>query len=289
MAKKYDVFISYSRKDSRIADKIYDNLSDAGVICFIDRSDINLGDEYIHRLYTAINESDIVLYLASQNSYDSFWTNKELTYAIKKKSNRDIMPYIIDDALMPEDKAFLLSDINICKMSEHSVAEITGMIKSRLKNQEEYDIYIAGHRRNAPEIEKLSELLTKYGYKCFFWLELSFEIDALSQINKAILNSKLFIFYGEMLCGTPLGVWGSNELKIAHKHNKKMLIIVNTAHDNPDTNEDWVYGAPLSNIIKWPLWPLDEPLDRIRIQELLDKCNELIGEGSLDKNNGEKA
>ena len=43
---KYDVFISYSRKDKDIADKIYACLTHAGFSCFMDRKGISGGADF---------------------------------------------------------------------------------------------------------------------------------------------------------------------------------------------------------------------------------------------------
>ena len=92
MAKRFDVFISYSREDSAVADEICESFDRHGIKYFIDRSEIGVGDDYINRLFTAINDSQMMLYLASRYSYESYWTNKELTYAIKKKKTGTSCP-----------------------------------------------------------------------------------------------------------------------------------------------------------------------------------------------------
>lgn len=268
MAKKYDVFISYSSDDRAIADEICECFDRNGIIYFIDRREIEIGDEYIKRLYSAINDSQIMLYLASRNSYESPWTNKELTYAIKKKSNKDILPYIIDDAPMPEDKSFLFADINICKISETSIDEIVQNIKSLLPSQKKYDIYIGGSRRNANEVFKIYNDLIIRGYSCFCWEDLSYEIDYASQIKKAIANSKLFVFYFSK--ETPYSKFVYRDASIARELGKPVLLVSSFPSNLP------------GHILFWVDKVFHIYSEELR-EEFYDECYRLIGPGLLSQ------
>ena len=62
---KYDVFISYSRKDTKTADRICDALSKSGVTCFIDRKDIDGGKEFTEVIMDAIDNSALFLFNTS--------------------------------------------------------------------------------------------------------------------------------------------------------------------------------------------------------------------------------
>ena len=82
---KYDVFISYSRKDIEIAKSVCTVLDDFKKYYdfeyFFDTSEIKGRDEYLKRISKAIVESKTLLFLASQNSYDSEFCAKELLCA----------------------------------------------------------------------------------------------------------------------------------------------------------------------------------------------------------------
>jgi len=121
MEYKYDVFISYSRKDTEVADKICSALDSAGLTYFIDRQGIGGGMEFPAVLAKAIKESKVFLFLASKNSYDSKFTQSEIVYAFNKKQKQDIIPYIIDGSTLPEALEFTFSAINWRQMDRHPI------------------------------------------------------------------------------------------------------------------------------------------------------------------------
>lgn len=121
MTYKYDVFISYSRKDTIIADQIVQAFEREGISFFIDRRGITGGMEFPTVLAAAIRESKIFLFLASKNSYVSKFTQKEIVYAFNKKESQDIIPYIIDGSKLPEQLEFTFSDINWRRIEQHPI------------------------------------------------------------------------------------------------------------------------------------------------------------------------
>ena len=122
--KKYDVFISYSRKDSAIADEICKAFDRVGITYFIDRQGIGGGNEFPLELATSILNSQVFLLLGSKNSYESKYTNAEIHFAFKKKEQKSILPYILDDTPMPLEIDFILSTINWRKYQEHPINTI---------------------------------------------------------------------------------------------------------------------------------------------------------------------
>lgn len=118
---KYDVFISYSRKDLVVADKICDVLDKAGVSYFIDRQGIGGGMEFPKVIATAIKESELFLFLASENSYSSKFTTSEITFAFNKKQKNQLLPYVIDLSPLPDELEFVFSCINIRNIKEHPI------------------------------------------------------------------------------------------------------------------------------------------------------------------------
>lgn len=109
---KYDVFISYSRLDTKIVDRICAAFDAAGITYFIDRQGISAGMEFPLVIANAIKDSKLFLFVASRNAYESKFTNSEITYAFNKKEKGQIIPYIIDGSSLPEHLQFVFSSIN---------------------------------------------------------------------------------------------------------------------------------------------------------------------------------
>lgn len=119
----YDVFISYSRKDLSIADMICKSLDKANISYFIDRQGIGVNHPF-KVIANAIKQCKIVLFLGSKNSYASKYASKEINYAIKHKDEESILPYMIDDAEIPDELDLLLSDINQYNILTHPIEDI---------------------------------------------------------------------------------------------------------------------------------------------------------------------
>lgn len=132
----YDVFISYSRKDSEIAGKIHKALDEAGISCFIDLEGISGGADFPAVLSEAIMGAKVLLFVASKNSYASEFTQKEITFAVSKKGSSFIFPLIVDGSTLPQNLEFLLSNINwrILSSSYRIEKHLVDDIKAKLAN-----------------------------------------------------------------------------------------------------------------------------------------------------------
>ena len=145
---KYDIFISYSRKDSAIVKKFADELINAGYIVWRDIDGVESGDEFKRKIAAAIRESRVFLYFSSASSNESEWTVKEVNYAIKKKIH--IIPIKLDDTNYNESVDFDLCAVNFiqCNGSESLQDAVDKLLRS-LKNR----IGI-GNNPNNPKIKK---------------------------------------------------------------------------------------------------------------------------------------
>lgn len=117
----YDIFISYSRKDLEIADRICRALDAEGVSYFIDRQGIRAATEFPDVIADAIKGCRKMLFLASKNSYKSKFTKREIYFAFNEKNEGDILPYCIDDAPMPDSLKFVFSTTNYRTMVDHPI------------------------------------------------------------------------------------------------------------------------------------------------------------------------
>jgi WD40 repeat protein len=91
------IFISYSRKDLEIAEKIIAALEKSNFKIWIDRKDIPKGEELTKEIYLGIERADAFLFLVSPDSVQSDWCNKEIDYAVK--SSKRILPLIIRETI----------------------------------------------------------------------------------------------------------------------------------------------------------------------------------------------
>lgn len=60
---KYDVFISYSSKDNKIATNICTMLEASGITCWIAPRNIEGGKSYAREIIEAIGDSQLILFL----------------------------------------------------------------------------------------------------------------------------------------------------------------------------------------------------------------------------------
>mgnify|MGYP002512807214 FL=1 len=100
---KYDVFISYSRKDYNEVKAFVDMLKERipTLEVWMDLEGITAADEFDEKIITAIDASSYVIFAMSPNSNSvgensSKWTKKELVYA--KNTGKKVIPILLKDA-----------------------------------------------------------------------------------------------------------------------------------------------------------------------------------------------
>ena len=100
MSTKYDIFISYSRRDLKVVREFVDGLCAQmpDLVCFFDVAGIEYGEESDEKIIDAIDNSSYVLYFLSPNSMKSKWTKEEVMYA--KNTNIKVIPLLLQGAEM---------------------------------------------------------------------------------------------------------------------------------------------------------------------------------------------
>ena len=143
---KYDVFISYSRKDSEIVKRFADELHKAGYRCWLDVDGVETGDEFKSKIVTAIKESELFLFFSSQASNRSPWTVKEVNVAVSLK--KTIIPIKLDATVYNDSLLFDLAGLDFirCEGSNDMDEAIAKLIRSLGKKivadkKDEIDIY----------------------------------------------------------------------------------------------------------------------------------------------------
>lgn len=97
---KFDIFISYSRKDFDEVSSILEflKISIPGLTYWFDIDGIESGDEFEDKIISAIDNSAYVLFALSENSISSEWTKDEVMYA--KNIDKKVIPLLLKGAEM---------------------------------------------------------------------------------------------------------------------------------------------------------------------------------------------
>ena len=132
---KYDIFISYSRKDIEFARKVCAVLDSYkqyyAFEYFFDQSEITSANEYLDRISSAICDSKAVLFIASKDAYASKFCAKELLFADNK--NKSIHQYRIDKADVPQKLEMLLGTHQYRELSSTPIeCEVREILKEVL-------------------------------------------------------------------------------------------------------------------------------------------------------------
>lgn len=127
----HQVFISYSSKDKKFAEKIYSYLTTQGLSCWISSKDIPAGADYQVCVVEAINQAQVVLLIFSANANSSNEIAKELSLASKKV----LIPTRIEDVIPAGAFQYQLSNrqfIDLFEDFDNRLQELAHRIKSAL-------------------------------------------------------------------------------------------------------------------------------------------------------------
>ena len=100
------VFISYSRQDTQIIERLVRELEAARVAVWIDREDILGGAKWRRQIVDAIEAADVVLVALSPNAAASDNVRKELDIA--QEANKPVLPVEIRRTVVPKDMVYQL-------------------------------------------------------------------------------------------------------------------------------------------------------------------------------------
>ena len=115
--KDFHVFISYSRDDDPDFDRgqqsqspigqILNRFEKAGIKPWIDREGKYIGENYLKEIVKGIDNSEMMLFVSSKNSNNSYYALKEVCYAADNKMK--ILPLLLDETPFNEDIKLLFS------------------------------------------------------------------------------------------------------------------------------------------------------------------------------------
>jgi TIR domain len=100
------VFISYSRQDTQLIERLVRELEAAAVAVWIDREDILGGAKWRRQIVDAIEAADVVLVALSPNAAASDNVRKELDIA--QEANKLVLPVEIRRIVVPRDMVYQL-------------------------------------------------------------------------------------------------------------------------------------------------------------------------------------
>lgn len=184
MEFKYDVFISYSRRDyidennNIIPDnpisKLKEYLSDSGISYWFDKEGIIHGDQFARVIVKNIKASRILLFVSSEHSNLSEWTCKEIATAEKYK--RKIIPFRIDKSDFNDAIMLYLADLDFIDYCNNPTSSLKELVDSITQ-------YKVEHSKRQQEDALLSEvtLLARNAQKA-----IQMQVSVLSEIFKKL-------------------------------------------------------------------------------------------------------
>lgn len=144
MEIKYDVFISYSRKDyvdkdgkvipGNVVSRVRKMIEEAGYTDWFDEN-IHYADDWMESIVEGIENSRIFVFLASKNANKSIHTRREISIA--DQQNKTIIPFRIDDSDYDKAVNYVISNLQYIayyKNKEESFSELLDGIKTQLEN-----------------------------------------------------------------------------------------------------------------------------------------------------------
>ncbi len=190
---KYDVFISYSRKDymdeqnneipGNEISKILQALTAEGISYWIDKEGIEWGADFPEAISSSIASSSILVFISSKNSIESKWVTKEVVFA--ENRNKYIIPIRLDNTPYNNRLELQIADLNHIDYFKNPEKAIKTLIKSINKQKN--------------EIEQLRQI--ENSCKAFIEKEISIEtdrqkllhdIDSIQDKNKQVELKRIF-------------------------------------------------------------------------------------------------
>ena len=168
MKMKYDVFISYSRKDyidennivipGNVVSKIKEALTNASISYWFDEEGIYSGQNFVEKIINNIEDSQIFIFLSTANSNSSRWTSKEIASA--DELHKHIIPVRIDNTPYNKKVLFRISELDYIEYysnPEKATKELIAAIKTHLAQVREDEERRLEAERRKREVERQRE------------------------------------------------------------------------------------------------------------------------------------
>lgn len=145
---KYDVFISYSRKDyidenkqiipGNIISQIKELFDINGITYWFDEDGVFSGDAFAPIIARNIKSSSIFLFISSENSNASEWTSNEIATAHSYK--KKIIPFRYDDSVYNDSVILYIARLDYIEYKNNpnkSLARLLSSVQGYLKDESE--------------------------------------------------------------------------------------------------------------------------------------------------------
>ena len=139
--KKPYVFISYSTKDSDVANLVHSYLEGNGISCWIASQNIEGGESFAMKIVDAIEECAAFVLIASEHSNDSPHVSREMSLATGK--DKKIIPFRIQEYTLSKNNVYFLqlsqwisAEGNINEALKHLLAAIRAELPEQTSEPE---------------------------------------------------------------------------------------------------------------------------------------------------------
>ena len=112
-SRYYSCFLSYSAQDTVFVRKLVDDLSSAGINCWLDTQDMQIGASIEQEIRRGLSGQDKLLLVLSQSSVQSQWVETELRLAVsleREHGNEIVFPLRLDRSVF-DSSSPLLGDL----------------------------------------------------------------------------------------------------------------------------------------------------------------------------------
>lgn len=168
---KYDVFISYSRKDyvdenknvieGNVISTIKDIFRQSGISYWMDEEGNLTGKKFAHIIAGKIRESMAFLFVCSRNSVASRWVDRELSVA--DTLDKHIIPFICDESYLDDKVIMFTSSLDRIEFQTSTEKELEKLIKTiekdkfelQKKIQEEKELLLKKQREEEEQRKRL--------------------------------------------------------------------------------------------------------------------------------------
>jgi hypothetical protein len=134
----FDAFLSYSRKDSSVVQKLVSWLRERRVLTWFDEEQIDIGDTILDKIQDGLSSSRYLIVGLSKSYKDSEWCKREyqvhLEREIKERTVR-VLPVRLDDYAEEEIPDLLFGKYAVDVRTEHGLARLVRKLKTHLPIQ----------------------------------------------------------------------------------------------------------------------------------------------------------